>query len=101
MIDDRERFLRRPDTPVAQPQPLEGLRARHLMHQMAVDVDQSHAVGFGMNQVIVPDLIVKRARLGHEEIIPSRGTRLLQKYHLELQFILARCRWGKYPRNPR
>jgi len=33
VIDDRERFLRRTNAPAAQPQPLEGLRARHLMHR--------------------------------------------------------------------
>jgi len=44
VIDDRERFLRRTNAPAAQPQPLEGLRARHLMHQMAVDVDQARAI---------------------------------------------------------
>src|ERR1700730_4027682 len=65
VIDHREGFLRRPYAPPGQPQPLEGLGARYLMDQMAIDIDQAHAVGFGVDQMVVPDLVVKRARLGH------------------------------------
>jgi len=93
VIDDRERFLRRTNAPAAQPQPLEGLRARHLMHQMAVDVDQARAIGFGMDEMIVPDFIIEGARLRHRAI-PCRWLRLLQKYHLEWQFLLARSSGG-------
>ena len=65
MIDHREGFSRRPDAPAGQPQPLEGLGARYLMDQMTVDVNQAHAIGFGVDQMVVPDFVVKRARLGH------------------------------------
>ena len=65
MIDDGEGFLWRPDAPAGQPQPFEGLRACHLMHQVAVDINQAHAIGVGVDQMVVPDFIVKRARLGH------------------------------------
>ncbi len=65
VIDDREGFLRRPDWPSAQPQLLKSLGACYLMHQMTVDINQAHAIGFGVDQMVVPDLIVKRARLDH------------------------------------
>ena len=65
VIDHREGFLRRPDPPAAQPQPLEGLGTRYLMHQMTIDVNEARAIGFVMDQMVVPDFIVKRTRLGH------------------------------------
>ena len=37
-------------------QPFEGLRARHLVHQMAVDVEQRRAVRFFADDVAVPNL---------------------------------------------
>ena len=46
-------------------QALEGLRARHLMDEMAVDIEEAGAVLGLVDQMIVPDLVVERARLGH------------------------------------
>ena len=43
-------------------QALEGLRARHLVHEMAVDIDQAGAVGLLVDQMVVPDLVVEGAR---------------------------------------
>ena len=40
---------------------LESLRAGHFMHQMAVDVQNGGAVFFGVDDVFVPNLVVKRA----------------------------------------
>ena len=39
VVDDGERLLRRAHLAPAHAQALEGLRARHLVHEMAVDVD--------------------------------------------------------------
>src|ERR1700757_2109556 len=35
------------------------------MHEVAVNIDQAHAVRLGVDQMIVPDLVIERARLGH------------------------------------
>ena len=42
---------------------LERLRARHLMDQVAVDVDERGAVRFLADEVRVPELFVEGARL--------------------------------------
>lgn len=44
-------------------QSLKSLRTRHLVHQMPVDVDEREAVLVYFDDMIVPDLIVKRSRL--------------------------------------
>ena len=44
-----------------QPQPFEGLRARHLVHQVAVDVEHRRAIGLGVDDVVVPQLVVQGA----------------------------------------
>jgi len=67
----RERFLRRTNAPALNRNPRRPA-ARHLMHQMAVDVDQARAIGFGMDEMIVPDFIIEGARLRHRAI-PAAG----------------------------
>ena len=59
-LADRRQTLR-----PASVEPLEGLRARHLVDQMPVDVEQGRAVVFGVDDVFVPDLVVQRAEHGH------------------------------------
>src|SRR3954452_2572315 len=56
--------LRRADLAAGDAQPLEGLRARHLMDEVAVDIEERVAVGLRLDDMVVPDLVVKRAR-GH------------------------------------
>ena len=46
-------------------QALERLRARHLVDEVAVDVDERGAVGLLRDDVVVPDLVVERLRSGH------------------------------------
>ena len=46
-------------------QALEGLRAGHLMHEMAVDIEQAGAILGLVDEMVVPDLVIERARLGH------------------------------------
>jgi hypothetical protein len=48
-----------------QAQALEGLRAGHLVHQVAVDVEHGGAVVLGVDDVLVPELVVQGA-CGHE-----------------------------------
>src|SRR5208337_849613 len=46
-------------------QALEGLRARYLMDEMAVDIKQARAVALRFDQVVVPDFIVERSLRAH------------------------------------
>src|SRR3954453_23150563 len=46
-------------------QPFERLRRGHLMHEVAVDVEQTGAVGGFVDQMVVPDLVVERGGFGH------------------------------------
>jgi hypothetical protein len=48
-----------------QLQPFEGLRARHFMQQMTVDIEDRGAVLFRVDDVRVPQLVVES--LGHGE----------------------------------
>ena len=57
--DDR---LDAPRLASGQLQALEGLRAGHFVHQVAVDIEQRRAVGFLVHDVGVPELVVKRLR---------------------------------------
>ena len=65
VIDDGERLLRRADLAAGDAQALEGLRARHLVHEMAVDVEEAGAVRLGVDDMVVPDLVVEGAGLAH------------------------------------
>ena len=47
------------------PQALEGLRAGHLVHQVAVDIEQAGAVVLHVHQVAFPNLVENRARFTH------------------------------------
>jgi hypothetical protein len=50
---------------VVHAQAFEGLRARHFMHEMPVDIEQRGAILVVLHQMVVPDLVVERAGLGH------------------------------------
>ena len=65
VVDDGERLLRRAHLAPRHAQALEGLRARHLVDEMAVDVDEARAAR-RLDDMVVPDLVVQRTRLGHE-----------------------------------
>ena len=65
VIDHAQRLFRRAHLAAGEPQTLERLRARHLMDQMPVDIDQAGAVRLFVDQMVVPDLVVKGAGLGH------------------------------------
>ena len=67
LVDHRQRLLRRAHLPARHPEPLERLRARHFVHEVAVDVEQAGAVGLAVDDVVVEDLVVERLGrvLGH------------------------------------
>ena len=62
MVGHRERQVGAAHAAPGDAQPLEGLRARHLMDEVAIDVDQAGAVVAPVDDVRVPDLLVERAR---------------------------------------
>ena len=64
VVDDGERPLRRAHLAPVQAQALEGLRARHFMDEMAVDVEQSRAAR-RLYDMVVPNLVIQRPRPGH------------------------------------
>ena len=43
-------------------QAFEGLRARHLVDEMAVDIEEAGAVGLARRPLVVPDLVVEGSR---------------------------------------
>ncbi len=59
VIDDGERLLRRAHLAARHAQSLERLRARHLVDQMPVDVEQTRAVGLPVDHVVVEDLVIE------------------------------------------
>ncbi len=63
VVDDGERLLRRAHLAARHAQAFERLRARHLVHEMAVDVEEARAVVLALDHVIVEDLVVEC--LGH------------------------------------
>src|SRR4030095_7560907 len=65
VMGDGERGLRTMHLAAGGAQALEGLRARHLMDEMAVDIKQAGAVVLAMDEVTVPDLVEQRARFCH------------------------------------
>ena len=62
VVDDGERLLRRAHLSMRHAQALEGLRARHLVHEVAVDIEEAGAVGLVVDHVVVPDLVVEGFR---------------------------------------
>jgi hypothetical protein len=58
-----------PDLAPGQAQALEGLRAGHLVHQVAVDVEHRRCRLLGVDDVLVPELVVERA--GENERDPN------------------------------
>src|SRR4029079_11698795 len=68
VVDDAQRLLRRAQLAAGEPQALEGLRACHLVDEMAVDIDEAGAVGFFVDQMVAPDLVVEGLGFGHGPI---------------------------------
>ncbi len=85
VVDDGQRLLRVAHAATRHAQPLEGLRARHLMDEVAVDVEQACAIGLLLDDVVVPDLVVERAG-GHRD--PRHEASIWD-------FLNLLARWGK------
>ncbi len=73
VIDHEQRLVGRADLALGEPQPLERLRARHLMDEMAVDIDEAGAVRLFVDQMVFPDFIVESAGFGHSGILLAVG----------------------------
>ena len=71
VVDDAQRLVRRAHLAAGEAQSLESLRARHLVHEMAVDIDEAGAVRRFVDEMVVPDFIVERARLCHCHETPA------------------------------
>src|SRR6516164_1876498 len=65
VVDYGERLLRRAHLTPSHTQAFEGLWARHLVHEVTVDIYEADAVGRLVNEMRVPDLVVKAAGLCH------------------------------------
>ena len=64
VVADREVRRQAPDLAAGELEALERLRARHLVDQVAVDVEQRRAVVLAADDVLVPELVVEGARHG-------------------------------------
>ena len=74
VIGDRERCIGPADRTPVQAQPLEGLRARHLMHEVAIDIDQTGAIFLGFDKMGIPDFVEQCSRLRHDFRLSLRKT---------------------------
>ncbi len=73
VIDDGERLFGMADLATGQSQALEGLRAGHLVNQMAVDIEKAGTVVLTVDQVVVEDFVVEGAWSGHCLASVDRG----------------------------
>ncbi len=62
VIDDRECLFRCVHFAPGGAQAFESLRRGDFVHQMAIDIEKTGSVGLFVNQMVVPDLVVERAR---------------------------------------
>ena len=69
MIGRRQIGTGPPDRPTGQAQPLEGLRRGHLVHQVAIDVEERRPVRIFADDVRFPQFVVER--LGVHGAIPD------------------------------
>ena len=63
VVGHRDGRVRAAHLAAGQPQALEGLRAGHLVDEVAVDVEDAGAVRQPLDDMAVPDLVEQRARL--------------------------------------
>ena len=65
VVDHGERLFRMPHLAAGHAQAFEGLRAGHLVDEVAVDIEQAGAVVLAVDDMVVEDLVVERARCAH------------------------------------
>jgi len=68
VVNHGQRFLRGVNLASRNAKTLEGLRRRHFVNEVPVNVEQACAIGLLVNQVIVPDLVVQGRRFGHVRV---------------------------------
>jgi len=68
VVGHGERRPRAAHLAAGQAQTFEGLRARHLVHQMAVDIERRRLAWRLLHQVGVPNLVVERLRHGGRDV---------------------------------
>src|SRR5664279_4377834 len=73
VVDHGQRLVGRVHLAARRAQALEGLRARHLVHQMAVDIDQAGSIRRLVHQMVVPDLVVEGTRFCHRLTLRYAG----------------------------
>jgi hypothetical protein len=79
VIDGHKSAVRSPHGAVSNPEAFKGLRGRHLVNQMAIDVDESRQAVI-IDQVIIPDLVNKSSfgkqrRRGLESVPVTSGNK--------------------------
>ncbi len=62
VIDDGKRLFRRAHLAARKAKAFESLRARHFVDEVTVDIEKAGAVRLRVDDVVVPDFVVKRAR---------------------------------------
>jgi hypothetical protein len=72
VVERREGQLGPAHAAAGEPQAFEGLRARHFVHEVQIDVKQGGLARFFGDDVRVPDFIVKRFHLLTEQFLLSR-----------------------------
>ncbi|MCY1488395.1 hypothetical protein D9M68_220870 [compost metagenome] len=65
MVDDGKRLFRGADLAAGHAQAFEGLRARHFVNEVTVDVEKTGAVFLFVDQVVVPDFVIEGTRCAH------------------------------------
>ncbi len=65
VVGDREGLVGTADAAAGELQPFKGLRRRHLMDQVKIDVDQVGACALRGDDMGIPDLVEQRAWLRH------------------------------------
>ena len=73
VVDNGQGLFRVAHLAPGQAQAFKGLGARHFMNKMAVNIKQRRAILRLMDEMIVPDLVIKCAGLGHGGC-PAKGS---------------------------
>jgi hypothetical protein len=56
------------------------------MHQMAVDINQRGAIGFLMDDVVIPKFVVKGAQSGHGKVLARAAKERDGLFHVATRF---------------
>ena len=64
VIDHGQRLVRRAHLTPGEAQTFEGLRARHFVHEVTVDIENAGAIRLAGHDVVIENLVVKRLGFG-------------------------------------